>query len=141
MKRILPIFLIVFFLISLSPCSFAFETDKYDWLAIKDRIADVFGTSVLDGYVEEVDADFCLPDFFNPVALTDQDMADGYIGFLVSNDSNSYILFNYTAMEGSSLDSLYNYYVQNGYNVEMIAVNGVPAMLQRDFNNNFLLLS
>ncbi len=140
-KRILPIFLVVIILFSLSPCSFASDTDKYDWLAVKDHITDLFGTSALDGYVDEVDADFCLPDFFSPVALTDQDIADGYIGFLVSNDRESYVLFNYTDMAGSSLSSLHDYYVQNGYNAEMISVNGIPALLQRDFNNNVLLLN
>ena len=143
MMKLFSVVLAVLLVFSLSVCSFADGGMKeYNWSSVKDQLPAVFAEGCVEGLIEEVDATFCLPGLFYPVPLTEEDIKENYIGFLVSEDGNSFILFSYDDMDNNtSLDFLYSYYTQNGINAEKILVNGIPALLQRDFENNILLLS
>ena len=88
-----------------------------------------------------MDAVIWLPDIFLPVELTEEDTANDVVGFFVEEESQAYVIFIYSDMSGLDLDSLFSYYSQNGYDVKMVSVNGIPAILEKNTEGNTLTLT
>ena len=77
---------------------------------------------------------------FTPAELTEEDKADGTIAFYTTGNENNFLLLNYSSYENLTIETFYYYFLQNGYSVELISVNGIPAILQRDETRNQILL-
>lgn len=141
MKKMISFFLAFVFIVILPVFSFADNSREYNWSDIESRLNETLGENALVCEIEEVDALISLPYSYALVPLTEQDKADGCIGIAVSTENNSeYVMFYYTNANGATLDGLYAYFSQNG-SANAVAVNGVPAILQRDEANGFLILT
>ena len=142
MKKTISFFLAVVLVLILPVFSYAVDTREYNWSDVNSRLPETLGDNALVCQIEEVDALITLPSSYALVALSEEDKADGCIGIAVSTENNSeYIMFYYTNADGITLNGLYAYFSQNGISADAIAVNGVPAILQRDEANNFLILT
>ena len=91
--------------------------------------------------IEDVDAVIWLPSYFSSLDLTEEDIKNDAVGSFVNTAGDALVYLSYSDMGDLSLDSLYNYYSRNNYNVEMVRVNDIPAMLLRDEANNLLSLT
>ena len=142
MKKILSLLLSLLLLFSLSATAFAEENPvEYHWMDTFGQILDTFAGHGNLLRIEEVDALVWLPDIFIPVTLTEEDEQNGTIGIFVMEDSDAFVLFNYSEIPDITLDSLYTYYSQNNHTVEKVSVNNIPAILDRDEENNTLTLT
>ena len=142
MKKTISFLLAVVLICILPVFSYADNNREFNWSDVNSRLPDVLGDNPLECQIEEVDALITLPSSYALASLSEEDMADGCIGIAVSTENNSeYIMFYYTNADGITLNGLYAYFSQNGISADAIAVNGVPAILQRDEANNFLILT
>ena len=140
MKKIFSLFLAVLLLGTRISLAFADgEPLEYNWADAQSYVGDSILSDGTFWDIDEVDASFWLPSIFTPVELTDEDRADGTIGFYSGADG--YVLLYYSDYENLTLEIFYNYFIENGYNVELITVNGLPAILQREEDANQLILS
>jgi len=138
MKKYCSLFLVFAILLSLPSISFA-ET-SYSWSEAEAMINEIFGDEKTIWSIDEVDASICLPNLFSPNTLTEEDLENGLVYIYSTESDSAFLLMYYTDSEGLTLDSFYSYYIQNGHDVEMIDVNGIPAALLRDVENDALLL-
>ena len=142
MKRIISLLLVFIFIFVLPVFSYADDNREYNWSDINTRLPVILGDNPLECQIEEVDALISLPSSYALVSLSEEDMSDGCIGIAVSTENNSeYIMFYYSPADGITLNGLYAYFSQNGISADAVSVNGVPAILQRDEANNFLILT
>lgn len=141
MKKIVSLLLAVIFALSFSVVSFAdSEISTYDWSETEPLIEQAFGESGNTWTIDEINADFWLPSIYSPVELTPDQLADGCIGFYAAEGRNDYVLLNYTDSDGLTLDAYLYYFLQNGSDVYMISVNGIPAIYLREPEKNSALL-
>ena len=142
MKKLLSLVLCFLLLFSLSSVAFAEEEKtSYYWFEALPRTLELFPDHNMVWKIEEVDALMWLPDAFLPIPLTDEDTANGCIGMYLMEDSDAFVLLSYSDLSGMTLDSLFSYYSQNGYDARMITVNEIPAILVRDTEANTLTLT
>lgn len=141
MKKFVSLLLALIIVLSLGVVSFADgEITRYDWSETEPLIEQAFGESGNTWTIEEVNADFWLPSIYSSVELTPEQRADGCIGFYAAEGRNDYVLLNYTDSDGLALDSYLYYFLQNGSDVYMISVNGIPAIYLREPEKNSALL-
>lgn len=127
MKKFISLFLICVIIMCFS--SFAYADDdvkSYTWAERSDGY---------HWYIEEVDADFWMPDTFLPVELTEADRAEDIIGFL-SNEDGSYSVLFYSIDGDFSLYTFFGYCMDSGRDAEIVTVNSLPALVLRDPENN-----
>lgn len=132
MKRLISIILTVIFICTFAPFAPATEENEYTW---EDAQAFVGPQILAEGNfwpINEVDATMWLPGIFSPVELTEEDKADGTIAFYTTENRSRFLLLNYSSYDNLTIETFYYYFLQNGFNVELISVNGIPAILQRD---------
>lgn len=142
MKKTISFFLAVVLILILPVFSYADNNREYNWSDVNSRLPEILGDNALECQIEEVDALITLPSSYGLVSLSEEDKADGCIGIAVSTENNSeYIMFYYTNADGVNLNGLFAYFSQNGIPAYAVSVNGVPAILQRDETNNFLILT
>lgn len=142
MKKTISFFLAFFFILILPVFSYADNNREFNWADVNSRLPEILENNPLECQIEEVDALINLPSSYALVSLSEEDMSDGCIGIAVSTENNSeYIMFYYSPSEGITLNGLYAYFSQNGIPADAVSVNGVPAILQRDEANNFLILT
>ena len=140
MKRLISLFLVLLLICALNLHAFADEENEYNW---EDAQAFVGSKILSEGNywsIDEVDATIWLPGIFTPAELTEEDKADGTIAFYTTGNENNFLLLNYSSYENLTIETFYYYFLQNGYSVELISVNGIPAILQRDETRNQILL-
>ncbi len=142
MKKILSLLLSLLLLFSFSAFAFAEEdVTSYNWATTAARSLEVFPGHNRIYTIEEVDALIWLPDIFLPVNPSEEDFENGCIGMFVVEDSDAFVLLSYSDLSGITLDALSSYYTQNGRDARIVTVNGIPALLVRDAENNNLSLS
>lgn len=127
MKKTFSIILAFVFVLCI--CSSAFAENETRELVWSERADGV------DWYIDEVDTSFWLPESYNAVELTEQDLADDIIGFLVT-EQGSYLGVFYSGKDSFSLYNYFGYCKDIGKDVEIVIVNKIPAVLQRDTENN-----
>ena len=135
-------FLILVLVIVFSISSVAVAEDKnatYNWDSVIDIIAEVFPDTSKFWIVEDVDAVFWLPDAYISQELTDEDLENNSVGCFLSESGNSLIYLTYSD-EGITLDNYFNALKQNGYDVEMVSVNDIPAIIFRNAENDAMFL-
>ena len=141
MNKIISLLLASILVLSISVFSLADgEITEYNWSETEPLIEQAFGEPGNTWTIEEVDADFWLPGIYSPVELTPEQQADGCIGFYAAEGRNDYVILNYTDSDGLSLDSFLYYFLQNGADVYMISVNGIPAIYLRETDKNSALV-
>ncbi len=138
MKKYCSLFLVFAIFLSLSSVSFA-ET-SYSWSEAEAMINEIFGDEKTIRSIDEVDASICIPNLFSPNSLAEEDIKNGLIYMYATESGSAFLLMYYTDSEGLTLENFYSYYVQNGYDVEMVEVNGISAALLRDVEDDALLL-
>jgi len=140
-NRFISFILAFVFVFTLSFSTFADNTSitTFSWSDAADIINDVFADSSSYWLVEEVDAVFWLPNFFISKELTEEDRDNKCVGCFVSNSGNAFIYITYSD-DGITLDSFYNALSQSGYDVEMVSVNEIPAIIFRNAENDSMFL-
>lgn len=142
MKKTLSLLLSLFLLLSLSSAAFADDLPaEFNWDNVSRTVEEVFRGHQKFWMNEELDAVIWLPDIFLPVELSEEDTANGITGFFVEEESQAYVIFTYSEMSGLDLDSLFSYFSQNGHDVKMVTVNGIPAILDRNAESNTFTLT
>ena len=142
MKKALSLFLSLLFLLSLASVAIADEaTTEYNWVDVKDTIHEVFHEHINFWLIGEVDTMICLPDIFLSIELTEEDISNGTIAFFWEEESGAFVILTYSELSDLNLDSLFAYYSQNGYDVKMVSVNGIPAILEKNTEGNTLTLT
>ncbi len=142
MKKILSLLLSLFLLFSLSAVAFADgEVVEYNWDDVSGNSFWTFQGHNTFWLIEEVNAMMWLPDFFIPFDVSGGELGSDCIGFFAEEDSEAYVLVAYSDLSGITLDSLFSIYSQNGQNVEKVSVNGIPAILERNMENDTLSLT
>ena len=140
MKKLCSMFLIVFFILSLaSPGNAQEQNIEYCWASVVDVINDAFQDNSTYWFVEEVQALFWLPDIFISQNLTEEDQNNNCVGSFISSSGNALIYLTYSE-EDISLDTTFIALKQSGYDVNMISVNSIPAILFRNAENDALYL-
>ena len=79
---------------------------------------------------DEVNVLIWLPDGMDPVELTDEDKAEGYIGYFAPEDDSAAVSIVYVDIDGASLEE-YAAYLANEADtteVELGTVNGLPCV-------------
>ena len=142
MKKIFSLFLIFVLLFSLSAVSFADgEEAEYNWGDVVPIISNVFSGDGALWRIKDVEAVMWLPGVFIPADLSEDDAQSECIGFFTTESGSASILLYYVDMDGISLNDLYSYYKQNDIVAEMVSVNGIPAILQKNTDSDMLILT
>ena len=140
MKKFVSLSLVLMLLLSLPVFSFAAGTE-YNYSEVEDHLSERLGGDTKWWKIDQVDALICLPTSFLFAPLSDEDRANDCILFaLPDDDSGRYFLAYYSDAAGITLETLSSYN-QNGFTGEMVTVNGIPAVLQRNTQDNILILS
>ena len=142
MKKIVSFVLAIVLVLSASVFSFAAADEniiEYNWDSAVDIVVDVFPSSTKMLYVEEVDAYFWLPDAYLLQELTPEDLENNSVGCFLSGSGNSLVYLTYSD-QGITLDTYYAALKQNGYDVEMVSVNDIPAVIFRNAENDAMFL-
>lgn len=109
---------------------------RYDWSDVEAEAYDAYFEDSTFWYVEEVDAVIWLPNLFIPVELTEEDRAEDIIACFSSDSGDGFVLLSYSELPNANLDLLYNALKLQNSSTEMILVNGIPAIYQKDIENN-----
>lgn len=140
MKKLVSIILSFILILSIPVLSFSdWDTGEYNWATAEDIVKESF--SDFNVYsIPEVNASFWLPGSFLPVQLTAEDIENDCVASYLTGSEDAFVMLYYTDLNGLSLDPLYNALLQNGNEVKKVTVNGVSAIVQRDFQSGFLFV-
>ena len=142
MKKIVSLFLVLIMVLSVSVVSFAEETiTDYNWDQVSSLVQEFFGGTINLALIDEVEATFWIPGTFYIAELSEEDISNNCIGYLLTEDGSAFILIYYMDMPVASLDALLSYNRGQGLNSRMINVNGIPAVRLEDPANDSLSVS
>ena len=137
MKKLISMLLALVLLLCLPVLSFAdASTGVYRWEEVGNTVLDYFADNTNFAYIEEVDAAMWVPGYFAIADLSEEDIADNCIGYLINADGSAFILLYYMDMPAASLNALLSSYQASGHTAKMITVNDVPAVLMEDSSSN-----
>ena len=129
MKKLFSVMLILVLLCSISVCAFAEEeTTVMNW---KDAEKTMKKAGIKGDFVtlDEVEVKMWLPDMFQPVELTPEDLDSGYIAYYATEDSAAAIAVVYVDVGGMKLDeyleALKDLDIEDA---EIVTVNGNEAV-------------
>ncbi len=142
MRKVFSFVFVLFLLLLLSAFSLAEgSVTSYNWSDVVGMVQEAFSEDSKYYLIEDVDAVIWLPSYFSSLDLTEEDINNDAVGSFVNASGDALVYLSYSDMDGLSFDSLYNYYSRNNYNVEIVRVNDIPAILLRDEGNNLLSLT
>lgn len=136
MKKLFSVLLILALLCGISVCAFAEAEEKtaeeektvMNWEDVQDFIKK----SKLKGdfvTLDEVGAKIWLPDTFQPVELTEEDLDTGYIACYATEDSAAALAVVYVDVEGMKLDEYLEALKDLGIeDAKIVTVNGNEAV-------------
>ena len=131
MKKIFSVLLALIILFSLSCIANAEEGDLF-WEQVGPIVEDSFGENAHFVRLEEVDAKIWIPDYLEPVALSEEDLAGGAVASFMAKDESEMIYIVYTDVSGITLDAFQQQLTQNSISSKIINVNGIPVLLYYD---------
>ena len=142
MKKLLSLLLTVSFILCLSSHAFSDTSEtEYNWSEVQSVVQEVFSENSKFFLIEEIESSFWTPSFYHIADLSEEEIQDNCIGYLLTEDGSSFILLYYMDMPVDSLDAFFAFYRQNGNNAQMVTVNGIPAILVRDTATDSLSVS
>ena len=79
---------------------------------------------------DEIDMKIWLPEGLNPVELTEEDRANGYIGYFMPEDESGAVAVVYVDVNGMSLEEYGEYLASEAgaTGIEVATVNGFPCV-------------
>ncbi len=129
MKRILCVLMLLCLLV---PVSLAEGTTALNW----EDVAPVLEAGNVTGQFytfDEIAVKIWLPDGLLPVELTEEDKANGYIGYFMPEDESAQLAVMYVDLDGMTLEDYAQYLAsEEGVSeVEAGTVNGFPCVSYR----------
>lgn len=127
MKKLIALALTLIMLLS-AATAFAEEIPEINWADVEASIAE----SNIDGEfytLDAVDSKFWIPSVMLECELTEEDLADGYIAYFVTEDETAVVSVVYVDVEGMSLDEYAELLVEAGAtDIENVIINGCSAL-------------
>ena len=134
MKKLFSVILILVLLCSISVCAFAEEKTAKEEKTVmnwEDAEKTMKKAGIKGDFVtlDEVEVKMWLPDTFQPVELTPEDLDSGYIAYYATEDSAAAIAVVYVDVGGMKLDEYLKALKDLGIeDAEIVTVNGNEAV-------------
>lgn len=102
--------------------------EEINWSDIEDTVAD----SGIEGEffsISDIGVKMFIPDVFQEVELSEDDVAEGYICYLTTEDESGTVAVTYADVNGMSLEDYAGYLPEVGAtDVELGTLNGIPVV-------------
>ena len=113
MKKLLSLLLTVSFILCLSSHAFSDTSEtEYNWSEVQSVVQEVFSENSKFFLIEEIESSFWTPSFYHIADLSEEEIQDNCIGYLLTEDGSSFILLYYMDMPVDSLDAFFAFYRQ-----------------------------
>lgn len=126
MKKFLAV---VMALCLMMTCALAEEAPALNW-ADFEPILEAAGVTGQFYTFEQIAVQIWMPEGLNPVELTEEDVANGYIGYFAPDDQSAAVSIVYVDVNGMTLEE-YGEYLANeagATEIEVGTVNGLPCV-------------
>lgn len=115
----------------LSGTAFA-QTETATVVNWEDVSAAVEAAGISGQFYNVGDSGLCMwiPDVFTEVELTEEEVADGYMAYLTTEDESAVVSVTYAAIDGLTVDGLYNLFTETEgiEDLEIVVINGIAAV-------------
>ena len=139
MKKLLSLLLSFLLLLSLSSAVFAEEESNLSWEGFGSVAGDVLGEDAHFVPIPEVNAKIWIPDYLEPVFLTDEDRANDVIAEFRSFDETQLVRITYFDAPGFTLGDYKQVLEDNGIQGVLIEVNGIPVLFYFDAESDMMI--
>ena len=128
MKKILSLLLSFLLLLSLSSAAFAEEQASLTWDDFGSVAGEVFGEEAHFVSIPEVNAKIWIPDYLEPVNLTEEDRANNTIAEFLSYDETEMVLITYSDAAGLTLPAFKQALENSDIHGDLVEINGIPML-------------
>ncbi len=128
MKKFLSLMLSFLLLLSLSSAAFAEEEASLTWEDFGSVAGEVFGEDAHFISIPEVNAKIWIPDYLEPVNLTEEDRASNTIAEFLSSDETEMVLIAYSDAAGLTLEAFKKALEEHDINADLVEINGIPVL-------------
>lgn len=142
MKKLIFIVFVVLMLSFVSVSAQETAVKEINW----SDVAEAVEKSGIEGAfcdISDIGLMMWIPAVMNDMELTEEDMADGMVAFLATDDGDGIVVVNYMDLEGATLDEGYEGLLEDpSYtDVDMGVINGLKALSYTVPESNMLGIS
>ena len=128
MKKALSLFLSLALLLSGAAFASAEETSSITWEEYGSVAGEVFGEDARFVSIPEVNAKVWIPNYLEPVTLTDEDRANDIIANYLASDESEMVMISYSPAAGLTLEAFKKALEDSGVHPDLVEINGIPVL-------------
>lgn len=106
----------------------AFAATEINWDALQEQGADMIANGKMVTF-DEISVQMWMPNVLIPAELTDEDKAQGYIGYYATESGSAAVAVMYADVNGMTLEDYKAQLAEIGATeIEDVIINGLPAV-------------